>query len=139
MISTSVDLPNWQSGAGQPCEACLNGSISHSTNRFAPHISRLSNACVTPVFLYWPHPLTEAKAYSVDKGRSHERTHLFTVRLWAESLGDNHFEWRGQARHVLSGRVCTFREWPSLVAFLQAAALAQSRRDDSRDQPQELP
>lgn len=73
----------------------------------------------------------------MDKKRPHDGTHLFTVRLWTESLGENHVEWRGQARHVLSGRVHTFREWPALIAFLQASALSPPGCDDSRDQPQE--
>lgn len=75
----------------------------------------------------------------MDEVWPHEHSHLFTVRLWSEGLGENHFEWRGQARHVLSGQVCTFREWPLLIAFLQASALAQTRLDDSRDQHQESP
>jgi hypothetical protein len=47
------------------------------------------------------------------------RTHLFTLRLWSEALGDGETEWRGKAQHVLSGEARYFRDWPALVAFLQ--------------------
>lgn len=47
------------------------------------------------------------------------RSHLFTVRLWLEDLGHGQSEWRGQVQHVLSGESRYFRDWPSLLAFLQ--------------------
>lgn len=37
----------------------------------------------------------------------HPRTHLFTVRLWVEPLGDEQGE-RMQVRHVLSGETRYF-------------------------------
>jgi len=46
-------------------------------------------------------------------------THLFTIRMWAEALGKDHAEWRGQVRHVTSGETRYFRDWPALVAFLR--------------------
>jgi hypothetical protein len=46
------------------------------------------------------------------------RTHLFTLRLWPEALGDDRTEWRGKIQHVLSGEARYFRDWPALVAFL---------------------
>lgn len=66
----------------------------------------------------------------MDDGRPPERTHLFTVRLWSEALGDNQFEWRGQVRHVLSGRERLFRDWPALLAFLQTSAQVPLERDE---------
>jgi hypothetical protein len=50
----------------------------------------------------------------------HPQSHLFTVRLWVESLGHGHGEVRMQVRHVLSGETCYFREWPLLLSFLLA-------------------
>lgn len=47
------------------------------------------------------------------------RSHLFTLRIWSESLGQGQAEWRGQVRHVTSGQTRYFREWPKLLAFLQ--------------------
>jgi hypothetical protein len=41
------------------------------------------------------------------------------VRVWFEDLGDGKTEWRGQVKHVMSGEVRYFREWPNLVTILQ--------------------
>ena len=49
------------------------------------------------------------------------RTHLFTLRLWPEALGEGETEWRGKVQHVLSGEARYFRDWPALVAFLLEA------------------
>ncbi len=55
----------------------------------------------------------------MDTSQPHHRSHLFTVRLWPEDLGNGQTEWRGQVQHVLSGEVRYFREWPALIALLQ--------------------
>lgn len=47
------------------------------------------------------------------------RTHLFTIRLWRESLGDGRFEWRGHVQHVLGGERHSFRDWSDLVRHLE--------------------
>jgi steroid delta-isomerase-like uncharacterized protein len=47
-------------------------------------------------------------------------THLFTVRLWLEHLGEGQTEWRGEVRSVVSGETRYFRDWPRLVALVQA-------------------
>ncbi len=59
-----------------------------------------------------------------DKARSAHRSHLFTVRLWVEELGDGQTEWRGQVQHVLSGEKRYFRDWATLVEVV-AAMLAR--------------
>ena len=46
------------------------------------------------------------------------RSHLFTVRLWVEELGNGKSEWRGKVQYVTSGEVRYFREWTTLIAFL---------------------
>ena len=43
---------------------------------------------------------------------------LFTVRLWPEKTGGLSVEWRGEVKHVTSGRTRYFREWSNLVTFL---------------------
>ncbi|MBV7331210.1 hypothetical protein KFU94_23830 [Chloroflexi bacterium TSY] len=43
---------------------------------------------------------------------------LFTIRLWLEPLGNEHFEMRGKVQHVLSGEARYFRDWDSLADFL---------------------
>ena len=45
---------------------------------------------------------------------------LFTIRLWTEDLDEREREYRGQARHVVSGVIRNFREWSDLEAFLMA-------------------
>ncbi len=44
---------------------------------------------------------------------------LFTVRLWREQLSD-HGEWRGKVQHVMSGETRYFRDWETLIDFLQS-------------------
>lgn len=46
------------------------------------------------------------------------RSQFFTLHIWKEELGDERCEWRGRVRHVPSGTVCYFREWATLVLFL---------------------
>jgi hypothetical protein len=55
----------------------------------------------------------------MDKEQQHPRSHLFTVQLWQEELGQGQTEWRSKAQHVSSGQVHYFREWPKLILFLQ--------------------
>jgi len=57
-------------------------------------------------------------------------SHLFTVRLWREDLGDDQVEWRGQVTHVLSGEACWFREWTELEAHLATAVLQREQADE---------
>jgi hypothetical protein len=47
------------------------------------------------------------------------RSHLFTVRLWIEPLGNGRFERRGRVQHVLSGERRYFRDWPTLLGYLE--------------------
>jgi len=57
------------------------------------------------------------------------RSHLFTMQLWSEALGDGRAEWRGQVRHVASGETRYFRDWTSLAAlFLE---MLSKEGDDS--------
>ena len=56
----------------------------------------------------------------MDTGRQPHQSHLFTVRLWMENLGDGRAEWRGQVQHVRSSEVRYFRDWPTLITLLQA-------------------
>jgi hypothetical protein len=53
-----------------------------------------------------------------DTDRNLPRSHLFTVRLWTESLGNGQFEQRARVQHVLSGERRYFRDWPTLVRYL---------------------
>jgi hypothetical protein len=55
-----------------------------------------------------------------ETGSGHPPSQLFTVRLWPEELGNGQVEWRGSVQHVTSGQRRYFREWPALVAAIQA-------------------
>ena len=50
----------------------------------------------------------------------HPQTHLFTVRLWVEALGDGQTEVRMQVRHTVSGETRYFRDGELLLAYLLA-------------------
>ncbi|MFQ6102463.1 MAG: hypothetical protein ACE5OS_14720 [Anaerolineae bacterium] len=52
--------------------------------------------------------------------KDHHRSHLFTLRLWPEELGDGRTEWRGKVQHVTSGEARYFRDWSTLIAHLLA-------------------
>jgi hypothetical protein len=49
-------------------------------------------------------------------------SHLFMVRVWAEEVADDRSEWRGKVQYVngIDGETHYFRDWPALVAWLQA-------------------
>jgi hypothetical protein len=57
-----------------------------------------------------------------DEDRLLHRSHLFTVRLWREPLGDGRAEWRVRVQHVLSGERRYFRDWPALERYLEQKA-----------------
>jgi hypothetical protein len=71
----------------------------------------------------------------MDKQRQHPRSHLFTVQLWQEELGQGQTEWRGKAQHVSSGQVHYFREWPKLILFLQA--MLSTPEPDTQTEPEQ--
>jgi hypothetical protein len=48
------------------------------------------------------------------------QSHLFTMRLWMEDVGNGQVEWRGKLRYVVTEEVRYFRDWPGLVALMQA-------------------
>lgn len=51
---------------------------------------------------------------------TYAHSQLFTLRLWAEEGPDGQREWRGKLRHVLTGDVRYFRDWPALIPVLLA-------------------
>ena len=55
------------------------------------------------------------------------RSQLFTIRVWREDLADNRVEWRGQVQHVISGKGRYFRDWQTMVAFLQETLTEQMK------------
>ena len=63
--------------------------------------------------------------------RPRAASHLFTVRLWSEDLGDDQVEWRGQVTHVLSGEAHYFRKWQELDAHLLAMVEQHERASEA--------
>jgi hypothetical protein len=59
------------------------------------------------------------------------RSHLFTVRLWTEQCGTGQVERRGQVQHVLSGERRYFRDWATLLTYLEAK-LQEVEREERR-------
>ncbi len=56
---------------------------------------------------------------TMNQTESHPGSFLFTLRVWPEALGEGQAEWRGKVQHVTSGETRYFRDWASLVAFLE--------------------
>lgn len=52
--------------------------------------------------------------------RQPDLSHLFTLRVWIEDLGENKSELRGRIQHVLTGQSRYFRDWSSVRDFLLA-------------------
>lgn len=48
----------------------------------------------------------------------HPESHLFTLRVWQEALGEGKVEWRGRVQDIVTGETLFFRDWPGLVATL---------------------
>ncbi len=77
----------------------------------------------------------------MDAHQASHPSHLFTLRLWLENLGDGRTEWRGQVQHVLSGQVRYFCDWPTLIAHLMAmlAAEPETRQARKETEGEEFP
>ena len=56
----------------------------------------------------------------MEKPHRGHHSHLFTVRLWLEEVGNGQSEWRGKVQQVSTGEAHYFRDWETLVSlFLQ--------------------
>jgi hypothetical protein len=51
-----------------------------------------------------------------------QTSHLFTVRVWLEQLGDGDVETRFQTKHVTSGESRLFRNGEQLLTYLHSKA-----------------
>ena len=54
----------------------------------------------------------------MEKADQHSRSHLFTVRVWQEEVGQDLREWRGKVQLITDGNVRYFRGWEGLVPLL---------------------
>jgi hypothetical protein len=66
----------------------------------------------------------------MNRSHSEYRSYLFTIRIWAEYLGDDQIEWRGRVQHIASGEIRYFRDWPTLIQLLLAWLPALEPRSD---------
>ncbi len=55
----------------------------------------------------------------IEHERQHPHSHLFTLRIWEEALGEGKAEWRGRVQEIDSGETAFFRDWPGLIATLR--------------------
>ena len=55
----------------------------------------------------------------MDESKEHIQSHLFTLRLWDEQVGETETEWRGKVQHVISGETGYFRDWTTLIDVLR--------------------
>ena len=60
-------------------------------------------------------------------------SHLFLVRLWAESNNDGEAVWCGKVQHVTKGKANRFRDWPTLIDLLMAMLPNAERVRHHRD------
>jgi len=67
-----------------------------------------------------PPSVDETGERPMDSDQPVQRSHLFTIRLWTESLGEGQVSRRGRVQYVLSGERCFFKEWSTLVEYLEA-------------------
>ncbi len=56
--------------------------------------------------------------------RERTRSHLFTLRLWVEDVGNGRTEFRGTLKHVLTGETQHFRDWETLNRYLEAVFIS---------------
>lgn len=56
----------------------------------------------------------------MDNNRPATGSHLVTLRVWLEALGNGRSEWRGQAKYVSTGATYYFRSWEQLQKTLQS-------------------
>ncbi|HKV02803.1 MAG TPA: hypothetical protein VJQ26_11790 [Ktedonobacteraceae bacterium] len=68
----------------------------------------------------------------MDRPYQRPRSHLFTVRVWEEQVGNDQTEWRGKVQLVTSGEVRYFRQWAALVPLL-VTMLSESQSDPARE------
>ena len=54
----------------------------------------------------------------MEKADQYPRSHLFTVRVWQEEVGQDLREWRGKVQLITDGNVRYFRGWEELVPLL---------------------
>lgn len=65
------------------------------------------------------------------ESEQHPHLHLFTLRVWEETLGAGNVEWRGRIQEITSGETLFFRDWPGLITTLQRLIGSATAAQDS--------
>jgi len=45
----------------------------------------------------------------------------FALQIWPQDIGDGRVEWRGKVHHLDSREARYFRDWPTMLSFIEAA------------------
>lgn len=69
----------------------------------------------------------------MEKRSRSPRSHLFTIRVWEETIGANQTEWRGKIQLLTNGEVRYFREWTTLASLL-LTMLSESQPDIQQEE-----
>lgn len=51
------------------------------------------------------------------------RSQLFTLRVWMETVGNGRYELRGTLKHVLTGETYHFRDWQTMIRYVEAMTI----------------
>ncbi len=44
----------------------------------------------------------------------------FSLQIWPEDVGEGRVEWRGKVHHMASREARYFRDWPTMLTFIQS-------------------
>ncbi len=80
-----------------------------------------------------PHSNAQAHTQAQTQHNNDNPSHLFLVRLWAESNNEGEAVWCGKVQHVTKGKANQFRDWPTLIDHLTAMLPNADRVRHHRD------
>lgn len=53
-------------------------------------------------------------------GQLGSESHVFSLRVWREELGEGAVEWRGRIRDVTGSESLYFHDWETLIRFMRS-------------------
>jgi len=57
----------------------------------------------------------------------------FSLQIWPESGDEGKTEWRGKVHHLATGNSRYFRDWATMLAFLERASTNSEGGEPDRD------
>jgi hypothetical protein len=66
----------------------------------------------------------------VEQAPKLKRSTMFSIRVWREELGSDQWELRGKVLHLHSGEAAYFRDWETLIGFLETKTLSFTDKSD---------